>query len=303
MVVRDMPLTTVVSDPERGPGGDPKYRGNWGGNFVGRLLDYFEPRRVLDPMAGSGTTLDVCELRGIEADGYDLNPNPRRGIGGWDATTDDFDRSGDAIFFHPPYWDAIKYSGAMWGDEPDPRDLSQIKAWGDFVHQMNALVLKFWGALRVGGHMVVLVGDIARKGRLYSMQHEIAWPGTAIREIVKLQHNALSYQTPYGGRFIPIVHEYALVFRKDEPYLCRVVYTVSTVVDLRTREQVSWLDAVQAAVEALGGEVEVQQVYAEIERSFQQRIGQNQFWREKVRQCLQNTKRFQRTARGRYALA
>lgn len=189
----------------------------------------------------------------------------------------------------------------MWGREADPRDLSQIQEWPAFVQAMNSTVMHLWATLRVGGHMAVLVGDIARNRQFYSMQHEIAWCGEPVRTVIKLQHNAQSYRRRYGGRFVPIVHEYLLVFRKASPYAVRVVYTVTRDVNLRSRN-LTWVQIVQAAVEALGGRASVSEVYDEVARQFTERVATAQWWREKVRQVLQGP-RFIRLERGVYTLA
>jgi len=300
--VLEMPLTTVVSDPVRGVGGSPSYRGNWSPRLVERVLAWLEPRRVFDPTVGGGTTAAVCERLGVECEAYDLNPAPPIGVGNFDMLTDDPDKAADLILTHPAYWNVVPYSGSVWGHEPDPRDLSQIAAWPDFVLAMNKAVLHLWATLRVGGHLALLVGDIARSGRLYSMQHEIAWCGEPVRTIIKLQHNATSYRTSYvGRRFVPIVHEYLLVFRKTSPYSARVVYTVTRDVNLRRRE-LTWAQIVQAAVEALGGQARVDDVYREVEQQFGWRTEAAHWWREKVRQTLQGP-RFVRVERGVYAIA
>lgn len=296
-------LTTVFSEPDRGRGGSASYRGNWGPGFVRAVLEYLQPRRVLDPAVGGGTTLEVCQAMGIEAEGYDLNPHPRLGQGGFDARRDDPGYAPDCLTYHPPYWGGyIRYSGHVWGDQPDPRDLSHIEDWGQFMRALNETVMHLWATLRVGGHMLVLVGDIAKQGRLYSMAHEIVWPGTPIRAFVKLQHNASSYRTPYNGRFVPITHENALLFRKTEPYRVRVVYTVERDLDMRERP-LTWLQVVQAAVEALGGSAPVGAVYEEIARQFPARVARSPHWRAYVRKHLQLGPRFRRLERGLYAIA
>jgi hypothetical protein len=48
-------LTSIHAARQRGPYGDARYRGNCGGYLMRDLLQYYQPRRVLDPMTGSGT--------------------------------------------------------------------------------------------------------------------------------------------------------------------------------------------------------------------------------------------------------
>ena len=65
-------LRSVASCPERGSYGDSKFRGNCSDYLVKDLMEYFRPKRVLDPMEVSGTTGDACNELGIEYAGLDL---------------------------------------------------------------------------------------------------------------------------------------------------------------------------------------------------------------------------------------
>ena len=53
-------LTSIHGTRNRGPYGRRHYRGNCDGHLIKKLLRYFRPKRVLDPMTGSGTCRDVC---------------------------------------------------------------------------------------------------------------------------------------------------------------------------------------------------------------------------------------------------
>src|SRR5438128_727278 len=54
-------LTSLYHKQWRGNYGDPRYPGNCGGELIKDLLRYSQPKRVLDPMMGSGTCADVCD--------------------------------------------------------------------------------------------------------------------------------------------------------------------------------------------------------------------------------------------------
>lgn len=73
--------------------------------------------------------------------------------------------------------------------------------------------------------MAVLVGDIKKKGRLFSMLFELTKPGVLENVIIKTQHNCMSDQRVYSGTFIPIVHEYVLLVRKDAPLAVSLMMT------------------------------------------------------------------------------
>ena len=53
-------LKSVVQYPQRGPWGDAKFPGNTSGYLPVDLIDYYQPKSILDPMEGSGTTGDVA---------------------------------------------------------------------------------------------------------------------------------------------------------------------------------------------------------------------------------------------------
>ena len=55
-----------------------------------------------------------------------------------------------------------------YGYDPKRLDLSRIDIWDDFVKAMNYAMMKQFSALEHGGRMAVMMGDIKKKGRLYS---------------------------------------------------------------------------------------------------------------------------------------
>lgn len=67
---------------------------------------------VVDPMCGSGTTLDVCRDLGRQGRGFDVAPR-RSDIEAADARQLPMGReSADFVFIDPPYGDHIQYSDA-----------------------------------------------------------------------------------------------------------------------------------------------------------------------------------------------
>lgn len=59
------PLTSVVSYPERGDGGNNKYRGNCSPKLIEDLIGFFKPAEICDYMCGSGTTADAAKKWGL----------------------------------------------------------------------------------------------------------------------------------------------------------------------------------------------------------------------------------------------
>jgi hypothetical protein len=255
-------LSTIVSYPERGEGGKNSYRGNCSPKLIEDLVQYFQPQKVFDPMVGSGTTRDVCQRLGVSCDVLDLNP----AFGGWDATRDEIPGVYDLVFWHPPYSDIIKYSGSMWG-KPDPRDLSQIplSEYPRFIDKLNLVQFRLYQSLKKGGRIAILVGDVKKNGRLYSIQRDMDWLGQPEQVIIKSQHNCFSDRKNYVGKFIPIVHEYLLIFKKTGGYIISLRKTILKECDIRTYENCSWRTAVRTALEALGGQATLQELYKELE--------------------------------------
>ena len=65
-------LTSLHATEGRGAYGHSAFRGNCSGLLIHDLLRFFRPRRVLDPMTGSGTCRDVCVELEIPCVSFDL---------------------------------------------------------------------------------------------------------------------------------------------------------------------------------------------------------------------------------------
>lgn len=296
-------LTSIVSYPERGEGGSNRYRGNCSPKLIEDLINFFQPKEICDYMCGSGTTKAVADKMGIASNVYDLHS-------GFDIMNCDIPERSEFTFWHPPYWDIIKYSDVMYkasevekqfGYDPKRFDLSRIESWDKFVEAMNYAMMKQYTALEKGGRMAVLMGDIKKKGRLYSMLAEIAKPDTLENIIIKTQHNCFSDHNNYSGRFIPIVHEYVMIVRKDSGILVPMMLTKKEVLDIRDMANATWRDVVASVLEQYRGAVSLNRIYEQIEGH--EKAKSNQWWKEKVRQTLQkNPKYFQHDGRGMWSL-
>lgn len=280
-------LTSIVSYPERGEGGSNKYRGNCSPKLIEDLISFFQPSEICDYMCGSGTTKAAADKAGIRSHLYDLHS-------GFDIMNSEIPERPEFIFWHPPYWDIIKYSDVMYkaadvqqkyGYDPKKLDLSRIGNWDGFVSAMNYAMMKQFTALEKGGRMAVLMGDIKKKGKLYSMLAEIIKPGTLENIIIKAQHNCWSNQVQYSGKFIPILHEYVMIVRKDSPVLIPVIMTKRAEIDIRDMPGATWRDVVAAVLEQFQEPVSLTLLYQQIEPH--KKAQANKWWKEKVRQTLQ----------------
>ena len=193
---------SVVSYPKRGLYGSNKFRGNTSGLLIKDILLWLKPKKVLDPMAGSYTTRDVCEELGIENVCLDLKQ-------GFNALEMDFLNEFDLVFLHPPYWNIIRYS-------KDPRDLSNAPTYKDFLNKLQTILFLSVRALKKNGYLVLLIGDFRKKGVYTCIARDIRDPENTklIQEIIKIQHNVKSNLKKYRANIARIMHEHILIWRK-----------------------------------------------------------------------------------------
>lgn len=296
-------LTSIVSYPERGEGGNNRYRGNCSPKLVEDLIGFFRPAEICDYMCGSGTTKAAADKCGIGSHLYDLHS-------GFDVMNCEIPERPEFIFWHPPYWDIVTYSGVMYsaadvqnqyGYDPKQFDLSRIPDWESFVKAMNYAMIKQFTALEKGGRMAVLMGDIKKKGQLYSMLAEIVKPGTMENIIIKAQHNCFSDKIQYSGSFIPILHEYVMIVRKDDAILYPILFSEKKQVDVRDMPGATWRDVVAAVLEQCDEAVPLTYLYEQIESH--ERAKTHKWWKEKIRQTLQyNPEHFLHAGRGLWSL-
>ena len=297
-------MKSIVSYPDRGTGGKNTYRGNCSPLLIEDLIRQYQPRNIADYMCGSGTTEDVAKRMGIPNVCYDLNR-------GFDLLNNDIPERPNMIFWHPPYWTIVQYAGNQYNAETvikkygiDPRitDLSRTQPWDAFVKELNACMIKQFAALEKGGYMATLVGDIKKNRKLYSMILEMVKPGTIEQIIIKAQYNCFSDGIDYSGKpFVPIVHEYVLILRKDDALLFNIQISRNIQGDIRDLNMPTWKDIVAAVMEENGRQASLEELYAAIEGH--RRTQANKAWREKIRQTLQINEQFENVDRGVWKLA
>jgi ParB family transcriptional regulator, chromosome partitioning protein len=126
--------------------------------IVAHLLHYFTApgAKVVDPMAGGGATLDVCQAMGRLCLAYDLTPiRP-------DIRKNDV-RSGlpqeaygsDLIFLDPPYHTMLAAAYSSLGVEP-----LSLTGWVAFLNQIAKTAQQ---AVRPGGYVALLLANQSEK--------------------------------------------------------------------------------------------------------------------------------------------
>ncbi len=144
--------------------GDKDFHGNCSPQIVEQCIWRLteEGDLVVDPMAGSGTALDVCRAFNRRCIGYDIKPPANRE----DIIQNDSrnipleDSSVDMVFIHPPYWNLVYFTKA---EEKLP-DLSRAATAEQFIELLREAFQECHRILKTGKFMCVLLGDLIRDG-------------------------------------------------------------------------------------------------------------------------------------------
>jgi len=208
-------------------GGDKDFHGNCSPQVVEQCIWRLseEGDLILDPMAGSGTALDVCNKFNRRCIGYDIKPPTNRN----DIVQNDSRKiplgksSVDMIFVHPPYWNLTTYTGA---EEKLP-DLSRAKTLEEFLRMLKPVFEECFRVLRKGKFMCVLLGDLVRVGKFVpltrkaaNLAEEVGFVdyGYAVKpahgEVSRKKSGVIVAEPVYTGN-LKISHDLVMFFRKS----------------------------------------------------------------------------------------
>ncbi len=175
--------TTLWDYPRQSYGknkkGNNKFQGVTPAFLIWNLIQrYTKPGDlVIDPMAGSGTTIDVCEEEGRRVIGYDTNPQHPKVIKNDSRKIPLEDNSVDMVFIDSPYGDNVNYSD-------DPADIGKISAEDEkFYGELKKVTVEIFRVLKYGKVVSWLIGDqwVKRKFtpvgfKIYNMLSEFFEP-------------------------------------------------------------------------------------------------------------------------------
>ncbi|MEM8834404.1 MAG: DNA methyltransferase [Planctomycetota bacterium] len=193
--------------------GDKNYTGATPSWVIWQCLTRYtrEKDLVVDPMCGSGTTIDVARDINRKALGYDLAPS-RDDIFRADARRLPLeDEKADFAFIDPPYSTHVDYS-----DDPDC--IGKLDAGGEdggsaYYEAMHAVITEIDRVLKDRRFMALYVSDSYRKGRpfmpigfeLFAMLREFFVPMDIIavtRHNAKLQRGNWHKAAVEGNYFL-----------------------------------------------------------------------------------------------------
>ncbi len=156
-------VTTLWDYPSQNYGtgqqGDQTYKGATPSYVIWNLLNRYTRTgdKVLDPMCGSGTTLDVCIDLGRDGIGFDIAPY-RRDIKQADSRKLPLkNETVDFVFVDPPYSTHLKYSGhPQCIGELDANSAAYYTAMEQSISEMNRVMKpgRFMGLYVTDSHKV-----------------------------------------------------------------------------------------------------------------------------------------------------
>lgn len=228
------------------------HRADYWGNFIPQIPQQMLRRYtkrgewVLDPFAGSGTTLLEGQRLGRHTIGVELQqemverarrliaaePNPygvtSEVIAG-DSTTIDFaallrkhdQRSAQLAIIHPPYFDIIKFSA-------DPRDLSNTGSVEQFLALLGRVTDNILEVLDRDRYLVLVIGDKYARGEWIPLgflamnellQRSLVLKSIAVKNFEETtgkrhQHELWRYRALAGGFYV-FKHEYIFIFKRS----------------------------------------------------------------------------------------
>lgn len=220
-------------DYGREPHGDKDYIGATPAWVVWQLLQRYtrEGDVILDPMAGSGTTLDVAKELGRKGVGFDLASHTRReDIKPADARQIPLaGGSVDFAFIDPPYSTHVDYSD-------DPRCIGKLDAAADgptekgvnaYYAAMGQVIAELHRVLKNRRYMALYVSDSFKKGKpfmpigfeLFALMRRHFKP---IDIISVVRHNRTLqrgnwHAAAIEGNFFLRGFNYLFIMKKEEP--------------------------------------------------------------------------------------
>lgn len=141
--------------------GDKEYKGATPSYVIWNLLERYtrETDKILDPMCGSGTTLDVCMDMKRTGIGFDLAPY-REDIQQADARKLPLESSSvDFVFVDPPYSTHLEYS-----DHPQCIGKLDANTMEYFV-EMEKVIGEIFRVLKNRRYFALYVSDSFKKGK------------------------------------------------------------------------------------------------------------------------------------------
>lgn len=203
------------------PKGDNKFQGVTPAFIIWNLLQRYTKAGdlVLDPMAGSGTTVDVCMEEDRSVVAYDINPQHPKVVSNDSRHIPLEDNSVDMVFIDSPYSDNVRYSD-------DPADIGRISAEDEsFYEELEKVAKEIFRVLKPGKVLAWLIGDQWVKRRftpvglkVYQMLTQFFEPVDIVCVVRRGQssHTGLWHYRAKKHNFFLRGFKYLLIMRKPD---------------------------------------------------------------------------------------
>jgi DNA modification methylase len=203
--------------------GHKDYKGATPSWVIWQLLQRYtrENDKVVDPMCGSGTTLDVCRDLKRQGMGFDIAPF-REDIQQSDARKLPLtNQSVDFFFMDPPYSTHIEYSG-------HPDCIGELDAGGtEYYQAMEKTIQEAFRVLKNRRYFAIYVSDSFKKGKpfnaigfeLFAIARKQFKPVdiiAVVRNNRTLKRNNW-HNAAVEGNFFLRGFNYVLIFKKEHP--------------------------------------------------------------------------------------
>ena len=280
-------MKSIVSYPKRGKWGKSNYRGNCSGYIIQDLIDQFHPKSFADITMGSGTSKEVCLENGIKYVGLDLHT-------GFDFTKNSLakvlNNPFDMVFSHLPYFDMIDYTEQrnLHGLSGTGNDISQFTCPDAFIEASFLALMNQREGTKSNGIYSTLIGDYRKNGKFYSFQSDFIKfmpKDELISVVIKAQHNCVSDRNSYKGSFIPINHEYLLIWKKKNKSYYQVCYDKAS--QLKEGIKSTWRTLIRMVMMEFNGPIKLETIYSRVLQVAPQKIQGNPNYKAKIRQTLQ----------------
>ena len=221
--------------------------------LVSRLIRMFTrttDKRILDPFAGTGSTILAARRLGKHGIGIELSPKfamqaqqrceqdmlPMDEEPGSAVVhlanalnLSEFVENGsiDMVITSPPYWDILNEKRTAdykeirnYGNEEE--DLGKISSYGTFLDHLQSVFLPVYESMREGAYCCVIVMDLRKKDRFYPFHSDVAqfmerigfiYDDLIIWDRRQEYNNLRPLGYPCVFR-VNKVHEYILIFQK-----------------------------------------------------------------------------------------
>jgi DNA modification methylase len=223
--------------------------------FIQQFIERFTKpgERVLDPMAGTGSSLVAAAACHRAAYGIELNPaffdiiqqrfEARRaelpaapiwkvssGDAGVAKTYAKLPASFHYVITSPPYWDMLrmkggetqqkrKQTGLLQFYSDDARDLGNMASYEDFLENLVKIYQRVGARLEPGRYMTIIVKNVKKKGQIFPLAWDLSF---RLREDFALCREQFWCQddqklAPFGYRYAWVsntFHHYCLHFQK-----------------------------------------------------------------------------------------